>query len=405
MGANLERSVVVVLTLLIFSALCVAFLWAFSRQARISAMRDLPSTGAVGEMLTYSVSARNDGKWRLRDAFLREMGDDPRPSEWEFLNLKEPGEEDRNFFDRKFAFYRWKWLTGRGGAWRSQGQSESLDLEAGEVQKIRLSLMPRRRGMLRLNDMRAELPDPMGLFQRRRAILNEEDEVLIIPKRYRLPALDLSGRSELKVGGETASTVRGEGGEFMGLREYRPGDSLRKIHWKAWARTGQPIVKEFEEMRFPRYGLVLDTNLKESGPDLLEEAVSVAASFVSTMDRESCLLDLMFVREEPEVFTAGRGVARTDRLMEVLAKVEGSEEGSYDSLRQLVLRYAAEMTACVVVLSGWSPDREEFLARLRSSGLELVVYLIGAGEKPGDEALNGAHWLRWDQVQEDLMKE
>ena len=259
--------------------------------------------------------------------------------------------------------------------------------------------------MLRLNDLRAELPDPMGLFQRRRAILNEEDEVLIIPKRYRLPALDLSGRSELKVGGETASTVRGEGGEFMGLREYRPGDSLRKIHWKAWARTGQPIVKEFEEMRFPRYGLVLDTNLKDSGPDLLEEAVSVAASFVSTMDRESCLLDLMFVREEPEVFTAGRGVARTDRLMEVLAKVEGSEEGSYDSLRQLVLRYAAEMTACVVVLSGWSPDREEFLARLRSSGLELVVYLIGAGEKPGDEALNGAHWLRWDQVQEDLMKE
>ena len=146
MGANLERSVVVVLTLLIFSALCVAFLWAFSRQARISAIRDLPSTGAVGEMLTYSVSARNDGKWRLRDVFLREMGDDPRPSEWEFLNLKEPGEEDRNFFDRKFAFYRWKWLTARGGAWRSQGQSESLDLEAGEVQKIRLSLMPGRRG-------------------------------------------------------------------------------------------------------------------------------------------------------------------------------------------------------------------------------------------------------------------
>jgi uncharacterized protein (DUF58 family) len=258
--------------------------------------------------------------------------------------------------------------------------------------------------VLRLNDLRAELPDPMGLFQRHRAMLNEEDEVLIIPKRYRLPNLDLGGRSEMKVGGETASTVRGEGGEFMGLREYRAGDSLRKIHWKAWARTGQPIVKEFEEMRFPRYGLVLDTSLKESGPELLEEAISVAASFVSTMDRESCLLDLMFVREEPEVFTAGRGVARADRLMEVLARVEGSDEGSYESLRELVLRHAAEMTACVLVFSGWSEERADFLNRLRSSGLEVCVFVIGAGEEPDEEALADVHWLRWEHVREDLLK-
>lgn len=404
MGANLERSIVVVLTLLVFSALCVAFTWAFFRQAHISALRELPPTGAVGEELRYEVSVRSEQRRTLSDVFLRETGDDARPTEWEFTHLKEPGEEDRNIFDRTFAFYRWKWLVDRGGAWEGKGRSEAVTLEAGEVKKVTLSLMPRRRGMIRLNDLRAELPDPLGLFQRRRAILNEEDEVLIIPKRYRLSDLELGGRSELKVGGDSASTVRGEGGEFMGLREYRAGDSLRKIHWKAWARTGQPIVKEFEEMRFPRYGLVLDTSLKESGPQLLEEAISVAASFVSTMDRESCLLDLMFVREEPEVFTAGRGVARADRLMEVLARVEGSDDGCYDSLRQLVLRYASEMTACVVVLSGWCPEREKFLDRLRAAGLEVRVYVVGAGEQPGDEGLAGAHWLRQDRVQEDLMK-
>ena len=394
----------VVLTLLVFSILCVAFLWAFLRQARLSAWRELPQTGAVGEELNYVVTVKNEGRHPVREFYLRENGDDSRPTEWEFANLREPGGEERNIFDRTFAFYRWKWLTERGGAWKGQGRSGALELVGGEMTKVTLALMPRRRGVLRLNDLRAELPDPLGLFQRRRAMLNEENEVLIIPQRYRLPNLDLGGRSELKVGGETASTIRGEGGEFMGLREYRAGDSLRKIHWKAWARTGQPIVKEFEEMRFPRYGLVLDTSLKESGPELLEEAISVAASFVSTMDRESCLLDLMFVREEPEVFTAGRGVARTDGLMEVLARVEGSDGGSYDSLRELVLRYAAEMTACVLVLSGWSEEREGFLNRLRSSGLEIRVYVIGAGEAPDEEALAGLHWLRWEHLQEDLLK-
>lgn len=404
MGANLGKSIVVVLTLLVFSILCVAFLWAFMRQARLSAFRELRQTGAVGEQLDYVVTVKNEGKRPVREFYLKESGDDPRPTVWEFANLREPGGEERNLFDRTFAFYRWKWLTERGGMWKAMDRSGALELERGETKKVTLSLMPRRRGVLRLNDLRAELPDPMGLFQRHRAMLNEEDEVLIIPKRYRLPNLDLGGRSEMKVGGETASTVRGEGGEFMGLREYRAGDSLRKIHWKAWARTGQPIVKEFEEMRFPRYGLVLDTSLKESGPELLEEAISVAASFVSTMDRESCLLDLMFVREEPEVFTAGRGVARADRLMEVLARVEGSDEGSYESLRELVLRHAAEMTACVLVFSGWSEERADFLNRLRSSGLEVRVFVIGAGEEPDEEALADVHWLRWEHVREDLLK-
>lgn len=403
MGANLRQSQVVALSSLIVAVLIVGGFWALFRRASVVAERSLPETGSVDDELQYSVKVTNWGRRSLYGVRIRELSDDPRPTEWEFLNLKEPGEETRNLFDRLFAFYRWKWLNERGGKWRSVGTSKLISLGPGESRELRLAMVPRRRGLMTMKNLRVELPDPFGLFQRLWSVVNEPGEVLVIPRRYQLPKLDLSGPSELKVGGETASTVRGEGGEFMGLREYRPGDSLRKIHWKAWARTGQPIVKEFEEMQFPRYGLVLDTSLEESGPELLEEAISVAASFISTMDREQCLLDLMFVRDEPEVFTAGRGVARADRLMEVLAKVEGSDEGSYASLKNLVLRYAEEMTACVVVFSGWSAEREAFLGELRRSGLSLRVYVIGVGGKPGDEGLNGVKWLRWDKVQEDLM--
>lgn len=404
MGANLRQSQVVALSALVLGLLVVGAVWAFFRRASVSGVRILPETGSVDDELRYKVRVTNWGKSALHGISLTDYSDDPRPSEWEFLNLKEPGEDTRNIFDRIFASHRWKWLNERGGKWTATGSSKFISLAPGESKELTLGLMPRRRGLLRLVNLRVELPDPLGLFQRLRAVANEAGEILVIPKRYKLPPLDLSGPSEFKVGGDTASTVRGEGGEFMGLREYRPGDSLRKIHWKAWARTGQPIVKEFEEIRFPRYGLVLDTSLDESGPELFEEAVSVAASFVSTMDREQCLLDLMFVREEPEVFTAGRGVARTDRLMEVLARVEGNDEKGYDSLGKLILKYAAEMTACVVVLSGWSEERREFLSALRRSGLSLEVYLIGVGEKPDDEPLRGVKWLRWDAVQEDLLK-
>ena len=403
LGANFDESITAILTLLMLSLLCSGFIWACLRRAKLSVVRNLPATGAVGEVLRYGISVRNEGKWTVREVYLCEAGSDPRPTQWEFAYLREPGEEDRNFFDRAFRFYRWKWLVDRGGAWIRLGRSKPLELAPGEEKKTYLAVKPLRRGMMKFSDIRAELPDPFGFFQRRRPTLNEEEEVLVIPKRYHLPNLDLGGRSEVKTGADTSSTVKGEGGEFMGLREYREGDSLRKIHWKAWARTGQPIVKEFEELRFPRYGLVLDTSLKETGPDMLEEAISVAASFVSTMEKESCLLDLMFVHEEPQVYTAGRGVARTDHLMEVLARVEGTEEGDYENLGRLVSQHANELTACVVVFSGWCSERKDLLDRLRESSMALTVYAVGVGEAPEGALLSGVKWLRWNLIEEDLM--
>ncbi|MEJ6729709.1 MAG: DUF58 domain-containing protein [Akkermansiaceae bacterium] len=400
-GANLAQSVTVLLSALLSCTLGIGLLWALLRRARVVISREVPSTGSVGEEIRYTVTATNEGRGVLRGFYLKDSGDDPRPTEWEFLNIKEPDEEQRNPFDRFFDFYRWKWLVERGGKWKPIGRSEELELEVGESLSTRLTLLPNRRGLLVLDDLRVVLPDPFGFFQRLRATGGESNEILVIPKRYRLPDLQLDGQSELKVGGETASDARGEGGEFLGLREYHQGDSLRRIDWKAWARTGEPIVKEFEEARFPRYGLVLDTSLDESGPELFEEAVSVAASFVSTMDRERCLLDLMFVRDSPVVFTAGRGVARAEELMDVLARVEGSEGGNYDPLSELVLRYAAEMTACVLVLTGWNQERREFVKKLRRSGLTLHLYVIGVGEAPDDGS--EIRWLRWDHVQEDLL--
>ena len=131
-GADLRQSVVVAFSLLMVGVLAVGFMWALRRRAQVVATRDLPDTGSVGEELSYFVSVTNVGKRTLREIHFREQGDDPRPTEWEFVNLKEPGEEDRNIFDRALAYYRWKWLKERGGKWKSLCRSEALNLGGGE---------------------------------------------------------------------------------------------------------------------------------------------------------------------------------------------------------------------------------------------------------------------------------
>jgi uncharacterized protein (DUF58 family) len=74
---------------------------------------------------------------------------------------------------------------------------------------------------------------------------------------------------------------RGSGPEFLGVREYRPGDSMRHVHWPSTARTGTVMVREFEEERTRRIAIVVDT-VADAGHAWtpLDACCSAAASIV-----------------------------------------------------------------------------------------------------------------------------
>src|SRR5205814_5457579 len=124
--------------------------------------------------------------------------------------------------------------------------------------EIRAELVPLKRGYLRLTGMTVSCPDPFGLFRALKKIPAPQS-VLILPKRYFLPPIDLPGKMKYQQGGVAMASSVGESEEFVSLRDYRPGDPLRHIHWKSWAKTGKPIVKEFQDEFFVRHALILDT--------------------------------------------------------------------------------------------------------------------------------------------------
>ena len=101
----------------------------------------------------------------------------------------------------------------------------------------------------------------------------------------------------------------GDSEEFVALRDYRPGDPLKRIHWRTWARIGRPVVREYQDEFFVRHALVFDTFLSAPTP-AFEEAVSVAASFACTVGTQESLLDLLFVGPRPTVSPPGAASAR-----------------------------------------------------------------------------------------------
>ncbi len=374
--------------------------WALLRRATLEATREVPRHATVGEKLRLAVRVRNHGR-RVARAWLAETPTDPRPDEVDFIKLREPGEELRNRFDRTFAYFRWQWLLLSRRLFTGGFSREEIRLNPGGQTRVFIEITPQRRGVIRLHDLRVLLPDPLGLFQKCVKVKAPAATLIVLPRRYPLPLIELPGGAAFKVSGESNTNAIGTSGEFVGLREYRPGDPLRQIHWKSWARTGRPIVKELEDTFYPRYGLVLDTLSTESNDSSFEEAVSVAASFAMTIDTRESLLDLMFIKNEAHVFTAGRGVERAEKLLEVLAGVTPTRSGDHRALAQLVLRHGDDLTSCIVILNGWDDSRAELLRDLERGGVTCVPILIGHGQRP--EGAPG-FWLESGHVGRDLMR-
>lgn len=376
LGMDIQKSTLYQVAVFGAALLGVAVVAAGLRRVRLRVVRRLPSYATAGEECRYVLEVENLGSRAARGFWLWERPADPRPDLVTFSRTREPGEEERNFFDRRFIYYRWRWLMeGRilFGGGRSGGP---LVLGPARRSQVSVGLVPKRRGLIRLADLRAVLPDPFGFFQRCVKVEAPENQIVVLPRRYRLPPLDLAGESSLHLGGEAASAAVGHQGEILGLRDYRSGDALRHIHWKGWAKAGRPIVKEFEDTYFPRYGLVLDNCVDGGDAELFEEAVSVAASFASSIDTRRSLLDLMFVNEEAIVVTAGQGIARAEKMLEVLAAVEPSAGTNFHELRRLVQGYRDEFSACICVLPSWSAERAEFLKALAVGGLEVLGLIV-----------------------------
>jgi uncharacterized protein (DUF58 family) len=193
--------------------------------------------------------------------------------------------------------------------------------------------------------------------------------------------------------------------DFRDLRPYRPGDSLKQIDWAAWARTGKPIVREYENVFFPRYGLVLDTNGAYEYLDNFEEAISVAASFALVVETQECLLDLIFLNKGAQTLTVGKGIARSEDLLEHLATLEIEIKPDWISLSRQVIKHATSFSICVVIFTRLSDERRQLVKDWRRAGLNLLILVLVNDDESDQQALDiGATPIDINNVQRDLLK-
>lgn len=137
----------------------------------------------------------------------------------------------------------------------------------GRVLKISYELRPWWRGRYRVEAAQLRWPGPLGLMVRQ-VKAGDEQSVRVVPNfravsRYALMAVaDRMGHI-----GVRQLRRRGEGMEFDHLREYRQGDQMRQIDWKATARHRRLIARQYEDERDQQVVLLFDTGRRMRSRD------------------------------------------------------------------------------------------------------------------------------------------
>lgn len=169
-----------------------------------------------------------------------------------------------------------------------------------------------RRGRQRLPGLRLFTRFPFGLFTKSSRPI-QSHPVLVYPAvrqlaRHEVPAALESGWRERH--------RRGRGAGLYNLRQYRPGDDPRLLHWKTTARMGELILKECDEEERPQVRLILEDPAPGSAAELIESDLSYAASVAAHAIRRGAAVELV---AGDGVLPFDTGEAHLDRVLERLA--------------------------------------------------------------------------------------
>jgi uncharacterized protein (DUF58 family) len=179
-----------------------------------------------------------------------------------------------------------------------------------------------RRGIYPLESITLSTGFPFGMFLKKRDIALP-GEVVVWPRSDRAVRAPSPGGGKVPRMGASARGAAGHRGEYRSLRAYRPGDDPRDIHWKSFARTREPVIREYERDGAETRWICLDTQCEPGDP--AEVAVEVAASLAASAVAESRPFALVTTEG---LVDPGEGPGQLDRVLDALARVDfGTGQG------------------------------------------------------------------------------
>jgi uncharacterized protein (DUF58 family) len=188
---------------------------------------------------------------------------------------------------------------------------------------------PKERGKVEFGAVWIRMEGSLGLVARQWSVPLPAS-LPVYPNLFQDASIDLiARRGRLQMGGMRSVRVQGIGQEFESLRDYQPDDEMRRIDWKATARRGRLIARQYEAERSQNIFLVFDvgrTMLAEvAGRPKIDYALNAALllAYVATQSEDHVGL-LVFSDKVHTYIPPRKGAAQMEALLHALHNVQAS---------------------------------------------------------------------------------
>ncbi|MDQ1257691.1 MAG: hypothetical protein QG656_2297 [Candidatus Hydrogenedentes bacterium] len=214
-----------------------------------------------------------------------------------------------------------------------------LKIPARRAAVFRMTEMFPKRGVYPLPPITVVSMFPFGLMEMRRRIPETPAEVVVYP---RVNAVRADFLERLPGAPVLPRVAVGDGDEFFSLREYVRGDDPRKISWRATARFGKLVVREYARGASRYAVFILDTYQPPDMPDFpeqFEEAIELVASLAVTLLHKQYTVAIA----TPGAFLAeGKGTSQVTKVLDLLARLKPTAEPGYVTMEPFALARANE---------------------------------------------------------------
>jgi uncharacterized protein (DUF58 family) len=283
----------------------------------------------------------------------------------------------------------------------------------------RVTTICQQRGRYQLGPIRLRTSDPFGLFPMERD-LSPTSNVVVFPMtfdihQFALPVGILPGGDALRRRTHYITT------NASSVRDYEPGDSFNRIHWRSTARRDRLVVKEFELDPLADIWVVPDMSVfghvaprKQAAPappppgdipgwlkmqdfrlpeSTEEYTVTIAASVAQFFLRRDRAVGMLAYGQSNEILQPDRGERQFNRILETLAVLRAEGEVPLQDMLYAETHLFPRGTTVIVVTSNSREDWSIAARQLTRRGLRVVTILVNPASFSGPRSAEPLYHL------------
>lgn len=289
------------------------------------------------------------------------------------------------------------------------GENVIPAIRRGEQIRLPVSISARHRGEYTVPEIRVHSTFPFNLMRFGSARVPPR-KLTVLPSFHALEEFSVPVSQRYQPGGLLVESRSGDSPEYVGNREYVSGEPVRRLDFRAWARVGKPVVREYQDEFCSRVALVLDTyhppmrdtarrtmrrwmrsgtwkrngarsqlersTLPFAGNAAFEAAVSLTASVADVLHERETHIDLFAAGPDLFLFQTAAGVTHFESVLEILAAVGTTRQNPFETIAPVMAENLESISVAICVVLDWDQSREELTRRILEAGCALRVLLV-----------------------------